>query len=150
MPLIPIETIMLDCLQMCSNWSKSWQMIHRIIKQVWKPRRSKNWTILPKVLDFLFMNKVHLEKWSSTSVFPTVVADTTTLQNFSLTSFWSLLLSLENVIHFHYTFTIISIISPPFHYYVTTFIPLPLSLDHIYVFPNFIILSLLSEFVVKN
>ena len=48
------------------------------------------------------------------------------------------LLSLENVIHFHYTFTIMSIISPPFHYYVTTFILLSLSLGHIYVFPVFI------------
>ena len=49
------------------------------------------------------------------------------------------LLGLENVIHFHYTFTIMSIISPPFHYYVTTFIPLSLSLGHLYVFPIFII-----------
>ena len=46
--------------------------------------------------------------------------------------------SLENVIHFHYNFTIMSIISPPFHYYVTTFIPLSLSLGKNYVFLIFI------------
>jgi len=32
-------------------------------------------------------------------------------------------LSLENVIHFHYTFTIMSIISPPFHLHFTTMSP---------------------------
>jgi len=54
-----------------------------------KPRWAENWTILPKVLDLLFTNKVHSESSSSTSVSPSVVAATTTLQNFALASFWS-------------------------------------------------------------
>jgi len=41
-------------------------------------------------------------------------------------------------LHFHYHVHYITSISPPFHYYVTTFIPLSLSLSHICVFPNFI------------
>ena len=55
-----------------------------------KPRQAENWTILPKVLDLLFTNKVHSESWSSTSVSPSVVVATTTLQNFTLALFWSL------------------------------------------------------------
>ena len=41
-------------------------------------------------------------------------------------------------LHFHYYVHYITSIAPPFHYYVTTFIPLSLSLGHIYVFPIFI------------
>jgi len=44
-----------------------------------KPRWAKNRTILPEVLDFLFMNKVYVESWSSTSVTQSVLAATTTL-----------------------------------------------------------------------
>lgn len=42
-------------------------------------------------------------------------------------------------LHFHYYVHYITSISPPFHYYVTTFIPLSLSLGYLYVFPIFII-----------
>ena len=64
--------------------------MHLTIKRVWKPRRTENWTILLEVLDLIFTKKVHSESWSSTNVSPSVVAAKTTLQNFSLASFWSL------------------------------------------------------------
>jgi len=81
---------MLIWLGMCVDWIRAWQMLHPTIKQVQKPRLKKNWTILPEVLDVLFTNKVHSERWSSTHVSPSVVVATTTLQMFSLDSFWSL------------------------------------------------------------
>ena len=55
-----------------------------------KPRRTEYSTILLEVLEFIFMNNVHSERWNANSVSSSVVAATTTLQNFSLDSFWSL------------------------------------------------------------
>ena len=43
----------------------------------------------------LFTNKVHSKRWSSTSASPSVVAATSTLKNFALASFWSLLTNLS-------------------------------------------------------
>jgi len=77
-PLIPIETTMLAWLGMCADQPRSWRMLHLRIRQVWKPRWINNWTILLEVLDLLFMNKIHLKSWSSTSVSPSVVVATTT------------------------------------------------------------------------
>lgn len=81
------------------NQPRAWQMLDPTIKLVWKPRGANNWTILPKVSDFIFLNKVHSESWSSTNVSPNVVAATFTLQNFSL-SFWSLPTNLHRSMSF--------------------------------------------------
>jgi len=63
-----------------------------------KPRWAKSWTILPEVLNLLSMNKVYVESWSSTSVSPIVVADTTTLQNFVLAFFGASLPTFHNAL----------------------------------------------------
>jgi len=61
-----------------------------------KPRWIENWTIHLEVLDLLFTNMVHSKSWISTSVLPSIVAATTTLQIFSLASFWNLPTNLHN------------------------------------------------------
>jgi len=64
------------------------------------------------------------------------------------------MLSLENILHFHYTFTIMSIISPPFHLHFTTMSPHSSHFHYRWAtfmfFRSLLILSFLSEFVVKN
>jgi len=84
MPLNPNRN---NCVALAWNMFQSTKSLAdatSYIKLVWSQDELK---ILLELLDLVFTKKVYPESWSSTNVSPSVVATTTTIQNFALAYF---------------------------------------------------------------
>ena len=89
-PLSLIETTKLTWPGMCADRSREWQGLHLSHKLVQNPSWSKNQTILLEELDSIYMRQGPYRELEFYQWFANVVVATTTLQNFTYASFWSL------------------------------------------------------------